>query len=222
MPAGRFISFEGGEGAGKSTQVRLLADRLAALDLPVLVLREPGGTPLGEALRNLVKHDPAGHGMAPETELLLMSASRSELVRKVIRPAIASGTIVVCDRFLDSTRAYQGYGRGLPMDAVELVLRLAVGPTLPDLTVWLRVPHDIARARVDARSGTTAQPDRFESEQDGFFTRVDAGFEALARAEPDRWRVIHASGSPDAVADDVWKVVTDRLPGLVPDSRQAR
>ncbi len=219
MATGRLITFEGGEGGGKSTQVRRLADRLTAMGVPVLVLREPGGTPLGEALRNLLKHDPAGHGMAPETELLLMNASRSELVRRVIRPALAAGATVLCDRFLDSTRAYQGHGRGLPSDTIESVLDLAVGPTRPDLTFWLRVPRDVSRSRIATRTGERPQPDRFESEQDAFFARVDAGFAALADAEPDRWRLVDATQPPEAVGEAVWRAVTDRFPGLVPGPR---
>jgi dTMP kinase len=214
MAGGRFITFEGGEGCGKSTQVRLLCDRLRAAGHTVSVLREPGGTPLGEALRQILKHDPVGRGMAPETELLLMNASRAELVRQVIRPALEAGTMVVCDRFHDSTRAYQGHGRGLAPEAVEAVVGLAVDGTRPDLTFWLRLPREVARRRIASRMAESAEPDRFEAEKEAFFTRVDAGYRTLADAEPGRWVVVDADRPTEAVAKDIWDAVTSRFPGL--------
>src|SRR5207244_1881537 len=134
MPQGRFITFEGTEGAGKTTQIELLTERLRERGHIVRAVREPGGTPVGEEIRHTLKHSAQSQGMAPETELLLMNASRAQLVREVIRPAMAAGEIVLCDRFYDSTVAYQGYGRGLDLKLVKLVIDVAVGDTRPDLT----------------------------------------------------------------------------------------
>lgn len=214
MARGRLITFEGGEGCGKSTQIRLLADRLQALGRTVRLLREPGGTPLGEKLRHLLKHDPDGVGMAAETELLLMNASRAELVRRVIRPALAAGEVVLCDRFFDSTTAYQGHGRGLPLHEVQAIIHLAVGESRPDLTLWLRVPPEVGRARARARAGLDPLPDRFEAEHDAFFTRVDAGYAAIAAAEPERFMAVDAQASVEAVAERLWQQIRDRLPDL--------
>lgn len=211
---GRLITFEGGEGCGKSTQVRLLAERLQAVGRTVRLLREPGGTPLGEKLRHLLKHDPDGLGMAPETELLLMNASRAELVRRVIQPALAAGEVILCDRFFDSTTAYQGHGRGLPLAQVEAIIRLAVGASRPDLTLWLRVPPEVGRARARARAGQDPLPDRFEAEQDAFFARVEAGYSAVATAEPARFVAIDAQAPVDEVANRVWQAICQRLPDL--------
>ena len=201
MARGSFITFEGGEACGKSTQVRLLAEALRAGGDVVRELREPGGTPLGEKLRHLLKHDPDGHGMAPETELLLMNASRAELVRRVVRPALGNGEIVLCDRFYDSTTAYQAGGRGLDAGAVRAVIEIAVAGTRPDLTLLIRVPRQEALDRLAARNLATAPlPDRFEAEQDAFFRRVDAAYEKLAEAWPGRVRVVDGTGSPHEIA----------------------
>src|SRR6202142_20384 len=142
-----FITFEGTEGCGKSTQVELLAQRLNALGYRVRTLREPGGTPIGEELRHTLKHSKVNVAMTYETELLLMNASRAQLVRETIRPALARGEIVVCDRFYDSTTAYQGYGRGLDPALVKSMIDFAVGDTRPDLTILLTVPIDVSEAR---------------------------------------------------------------------------
>lgn len=205
MAAGRFITFEGGEACGKSTQIQKLAERLRSEGRTVRVLREPGGTPLGEKIRHLLKHDPDGLGMAAETELLLMNASRAELVRQVIRPALAAGDIVLCDRFHDSTTAYQAFGRQLDAAAVQSVIAFAVGPTRPDLTLLFRLPRAEALRRLSHRQATT-QPaaDRFEAEKEAFFERVEAGYTAAAGAEPDRITVINAAGTVEAVAAEVW------------------
>jgi dTMP kinase len=150
---GLLITFEGSEGCGKSTQVARLAARLRGLGFGVRELREPGGTALGEEIRHTLKHSPAGSGMTPEAELLLFNAARAQLVREVIRPALAAGEILLCDRFLDSTLAYQGWGRGLDRKLVETVLDITVGPTLPDLTLLLRVaPADAPPGK--GRGGT--------------------------------------------------------------------
>lgn len=209
MAPGRFITFEGGEACGKSTQIQQLAERLRSLGHTVRVLREPGGTPLGEKIRHLLKHDPDGRGMAPETELLLMNASRAELVRQVIRPALAAGEIVVCDRFYDSTTAYQAFGRQLPPAEVASVIQFAVGATVPDLTLLLAVPRALARQRLARRNAESAPvEDRFEAEQEHFFERVEAGYRHLTAAEPQRIKVIAAGGDVESVAAAVWAAVS--------------
>lgn len=212
MPPGRFITFEGGEACGKSTQIKLLAERLRAAGHTVRELREPGGTPLGEKIRHLLKHDPDGRGMAAETELLLMNASRAELVRQVIRPALAAGEVVLCDRFYDSTTAYQAGGRGLDAAAVRSVIDFAVGDTRPDLTLWLQVPRAEALRRLSLRNAAQPpQDDRFEAEKDAFFARVETAYAALTKAEPQRARVITAEGEMAEIAERIWKMVAALL-----------
>jgi len=208
MSRGLLITFEGGEACGKSTQIALLAERLRSSGRICTVLREPGGTPLGEKIRHLVKEDPVGVGMAPEAELLLMNASRAELVRRVIRPALERGEILLCDRFWDSTVAYQGHGRGLDLGMVRSVIAAAVGDVRPNLTLWLRVdPVEAARRLV----GRGQSADRFESEKAAFCGRVEQGYAAQAVAEPDRFRAVEADGSREAVHERIWGLVTPLL-----------
>lgn len=209
MARGRFITIEGGEAGGKTTQLRFLAARLRASGRTVRELREPGGTPLGEKLRHLLKHDPDGRGMAAETELLLLNASRAELVRQVIRPALAAGEIILCDRFYDSTTAYQAGGRGLAADAVKSVIDFAVAGTRPDRTLWLRLPRAAARQRLQQRNLATSPPeDRFEAEQEEFFGRVESAYAAVAAAEPHRVCPVDAAGEADVVAARIWDAVS--------------
>lgn len=214
MNRGLFVSLEGTEGCGKSTQSALLVRRLEEQGLRVRALREPGGTPLGEEIRHTLKHSPAGHGMTPEAELLLMNAARAQLVREVIRPALEAGEVVVCDRFLDSTVAYQGWGRGLDLQRVREVLGFAVGETVPDLTLLFEVPAELANLRRRAReAGARGAPggDRFEREDTAFFERVAAGFRAIAAAEPARVVVLDASAGVEVVAERVWLEVAAKL-----------
>src|SRR5437764_5980180 len=152
--AGLFITFEGTEGRGKSTQVSTLAERLQGLGHIVRIFREPGGTPIGEEIRHTLKHSAQNQAMKAETGLLLMNASRAQLVREVIRPALAAGEIVLCDRFYDSTVAYQGYGRGLDFKMVNAIIDVAVGDTRPNLTILMLVPHDLTQQRRQARQHT--------------------------------------------------------------------
>src|SRR5450432_2956435 len=177
---GLFITFEGTEGCGKSTQITLLAERLAALGHCVRMLREPGGTPIGEEIRHTLKHSLHNHAMTAEAELLLMNASRAQLVREVIRPVLAAGEIVVCDRFYDSTTAYQGYGRQLDLEKVKAVIEFAVGETKPNLTLFVHVPSEVSAERVRSRQQGTLplelQRDRFEEADRKFFERVAHGF----------------------------------------------
>ena len=198
MSRGAFITLEGGEGCGKSTQIALLADRLTAAGADVLVTREPGGTPVGDRIRGLVL-DVAHTGMASRTELLLYEASRAELVGAVIAPALARGAVVLCDRFADSSTAYQSYGRGLPLAEVLALNMLATGGLVPDLTLLL----DLEPATGLARAAGAAAADRLESEELAFHERVRAGFLAIAGGEPGRVRVVDATPAAVVVAAHV-------------------
>ncbi|HVM49849.1 MAG TPA: dTMP kinase [Candidatus Acidoferrum sp.] len=211
---GLFITFEGTEGSGKSTQVALLAQAVSARGRKVLILREPGGTPIGEEIRHTLKHSEANHDMKPETELLLMNASRAQLVRQTIRPALAAGKVILCDRFYDSTTAYQGYGRMLDLKMVESIIGVAVGDTRPDLTLLFLLPHEVSEARRLARQPSlplSLKRDRFEEADRSFFERVEKGYRAIAAREPRRVRSIAAGGKPEQVAAEVWRAVEPLL-----------
>ena len=204
---GRFITFEGGEGCGKSTQVKRLAEALEASGREVVVTREPGGTRLAELVRSLLK-DEREDPPCDRSELLLFLAARAQLVRNVIRPALAAGKWVVCDRFSDSTFAYQGYGRGLPLDELRLMNGFACDGLTPDLTLLLDVRPEVARARMRRREeATNTSADRIEQAGDGFHGRLRAGFMELAAADPGRIKVIDANGSPD----EVWAQVRQNM-----------
>lgn len=200
---GRFIAFEGGEAAGKSTQTAHLADRLGAVRT-----REPGGTSLGLAIRERFL-DPDTGALDPRTEALLMAADRAQHVAEVVRPAIEAGRHVVTDRYLFSSIAYQGHGRGLDPAGVERLNRWATDQLLPDVVVLLDVPVDVARARVAG-----VAPDRLESEDVDFHERVRVGFHAQAAADPSRWVVVDGTRSPAELAELVWEAVVERLPDL--------
>jgi len=206
----RFISLEGGEAVGKSTQIERLSARLTKLGHKVLVTREPGGTPLGESIRHLLKHSPEGRGMTPQTELLLFLASRAELVRKVIVPALDRGLWVLCDRFMDSTTVYQGAGRQLPSEVVERINAFAVGTHLPGLTLVLDLEPKEARRRQISRKLPAGEGafDRMEAEPTDFFERVRQGYLELAKSDGQRVKVVPAAGTIDETADAVWKVVS--------------
>ena len=212
-----FITFEGTEGSGKTTQISLLAERLRSMGHRVRTLREPGGTPIGEEIRHTLKHSPANHAMTPEAELLLMNASRAQLVREVIRPALADGEIVLCDRFYDSTTAYQGYGRGLDLQMVKHIIEVAVGETRPDLTLLFVVPQEVSEARRVARQPTLPLPfkrDRFEEADQSFFARVAQGYQAIAAAEPQRVRQFDATGNVATIQAAIWDLVQPRVRNL--------
>jgi len=212
---GLFITFEGTEGSGKSTQLTLLAERLRQAGKTVRTLREPGGTPIGEEIRHTLKHSEANRKMAPETELLLMNASRAQLVREIIEPALDAGEIVLCDRFFDSTVAYQACGRGLNHEFVKQVISFAVGSTIPDLTLLLMVPVAVSEARRAQRSDLAPAParDRFEESGREFFERVEQGYMRIAASEPRRVRVIEATAGVEAVREAVWGAVQPLLQG---------
>jgi dTMP kinase len=191
---GKFISLEGGEGAGKSTLLAGLREHIEQHGIALVQTREPGGTAVGEAVRAIVL-DPALHGLAAETELLLMFASRAQLVREVIEPALSTGQWVLCDRFADASYAYQGGGRGQPTQRIAELERWACAGVKPDLTLLLDLPVATGRARAAGRGDV----DRIEVEADAFFERVRASYRERAAAEPRRFRVIDASQSPAAV-----------------------
>ena len=205
---GRFITFEGGEGCGKSTQVRRLKEALEAEGHEVLLTREPGGTRLSELIRGLLK-DEREDPPCDRAELLLFLAARAQLVRNVIRPALDAGTWVVSDRFSDSTFAYQGYGRGLPLDVLRLANDFACEGLKPDLTVLLDVDTETSRARLRKReAATNTTADRIEQAGDAFHARLRQGFLEMAAQEPNRIVTIDASGTPDEVWEKVWKSLT--------------
>jgi len=209
---GLFITFEGAEGCGKSTQISRLAERLRAAGREVRLLREPGGTSIGEEIRHTLKHSSANAAMTPEAELLLINASRAQLVREVIRPALEAGEVVVCDRFYDSTIAYQGYGRQLNLDLVRAIVDVAVGETRPDLTLLLLVPTVVSAERMRQRQSTLPfVRDRFEEAERSFFDRVDLGYQAIAADDPGRVRAVDACGSIEAVGELVWRRVAPFL-----------
>jgi dTMP kinase len=211
---GLFITFEGTEGCGKSTQISLLAGHLRSLGHQVRTLREPGGTPIGEEIRHTLKHSKDNAAMTAEAELLLMNASRAQLVREVIRPALAAGEIVLSDRFYDSTTAYQGYGRQLDLKMVEAIIDAAVGETRPSLTLLLHVPHEVAEQRRLVRQPTlpmAIQRDRIEEAGRSFFERVAKGYQAIAATEPERVRIVDADGTVDEVSAAIWKLVEPRV-----------
>lgn len=211
MAHGRFITFEGGEGCGKSTQVRLLRDALERRGIKVLLTREPGGTRLSELIRALLK-DEREDPPCDRSELLLFLAARAQLVRNVIRPALASGTWVVSDRFSDSTFAYQGYGRGLPLDALRRMNDFACDGLTPDRTILLDVDPATSRARMRRReAATNTTADRIECAGDEFHARLRKGFLEMAARDPARIVKIDASGTPDEVGEQVWKSLTPML-----------
>ncbi|MBA4150126.1 MAG: dTMP kinase [Verrucomicrobia bacterium] len=226
--AGILITFEGTEGSGKSTQIARLTRHLQSLGHTVRTLREPGGTPIGEEIRHTLKHSEANYAMTPEAELLLMNASRAQLVREIIRPALQRGEIILCDRFYDSTTAYQGYGRQLDLNHVREIIAFAVGETRPDLTLMLNVPVHVSEKRrhlrqarlleVPRRNGKTGPlpfdeklRDRMEEADRSFFERVEQGYTAIAASEPNRIQVIDATKSKQAVWERIWEAVAPLL-----------
>ena len=208
---GLFISFEGSEGCGKSTQIGRLAARLRDARREVVLLREPGGTPIGEKIRDLLQYDASASAMKPETELLLFAASRAQLVREVIRPAVARGAVVLCDRFLDSTTVYQGVARALDRKDVAAINAFAVGETLPDLTLLLDLDAAEGRRRAASRKGPV---DRMEQEKEEFYEAVRHGYLALAEEHKGRIAVINASAGIDAVEELIIGALKEHCHGL--------
>lgn len=206
---GRFITFEGGEGTGKSTQVQRLARRLQTFGIDILLTREPGGSPGAEAIRHVLLSG-AAKPLGPDAEAMLFAAARDDHVRRVIRPALATGQWVICDRFADSTRVYQGTLGNVDARLIRRLERIAVGETQPDLTVILDLPASMGLARAAQRRGV-ATTDRFESETIAFHERLRTAYRALPAQEPDRCVLIDARGDADRVADLVWEAVNRRF-----------
>jgi dTMP kinase len=207
MPRLPFITFEGTEGCGKTTQVRRLAARLEAAQIPFLITREPGGTPIGESIRELLQFTPHATGMTPETELLLFEASRSQLVREIIKPALSEGVCVISDRFYDSTTVYQGAARKLDLATVERLNQFAVGGCVPDVTFIL----DVDEATVRERMQKPRKADRMEQEPPEFYERVRHAYRQLASKEPNRVILIDGSTDQNRVAEKIWNELTARF-----------
>lgn len=214
MPRLPFITFEGSEGCGKSTQVNLLAERLTKAEIPLLVTREPGGTAIGEQIRHLLQFAPESVAMTPETELLLFEASRSQLVREVIQPALDRGTVVISDRFADSTTVYQGVARHLDQEMVGHLNSFAVGRFWPDLTFLLDIDVETSRARMMRRVRPATGIDRMEQEPLAFYEAVGQAYRELAAHQPHRIRVIDASHSIEEIEREIWEIISSRFPPL--------
>jgi dTMP kinase len=206
---GRFISFEGGEGSGKSTQIKTLAERLASAKLRAIVTREPGGSPGAEVIRHLVLSG-MGKLLGPEAETLLFAAARDDHVRTVIEPALKQGIWVLCDRFSDSTRVYQGSLGQVSPAILNAMQRVTIGDLKPDLTVILDVPVEVGLKRAAARRGAGAA-DRFEAEDIKFHQQLREAYQRIAAAEPERCVLIDASPDPSVVALNIWSALRDRL-----------
>ncbi|NLC89486.1 MAG: dTMP kinase [Clostridiaceae bacterium] len=205
MQPGKFVTFEGVDGTGKTTQGRLLGQSLEAYGIKVLILREPGGTAISEKIRDILL-DASQNKMTAETEVLLFEAARAQIVREVIRPALEQGNWVICDRFMDSTVAYQGYGRGLDLELIDKLNDFAVGETKPDLTVLLQLPPHRLAERLEKRHALEAA-DRLDGESEDFRSDVDRGFRALAAREPERFGCIETQGTKEETAGLVLELV---------------
>jgi dTMP kinase len=206
---GKFITLEGPEGSGKSTQAKMLVRRLAEHGVEAVYTREPGGTVLGEEIRSILQHNQEGEAPCARAELLLFAASRNQLVEKVIRPYLVRGIWVVCDRFMDSTTAYQGYGRGLPVAEVKAIHRFTLNGLAPDLTLLLDIEVAAGFERIAQRYLALGESaDRFEQEDRSFHERVRNGYLALAENEPGRFRTVNAAQDTEAVSVDIWKIIT--------------
>jgi len=201
---GLFVSFEGPEGCGKTTQIQLLHKRLTSATRRVILTREPGGTAIGSEIRQLLQFSPAGYSMKPETELLLFTASRAQLVREVIAPALDSGAIVIADRFLDSTTVYQGVARRIDSGVVTLINGFAAGGRLPDITFVLDIDVALSEERVRSRPQAGNAPDRMEQQPREFYENVRAGYLKLVASEPGRVRLVDASASAAEVEGQIW------------------
>jgi dTMP kinase len=211
MRRGLFVTFEGSEGCGKSTQIKRLADWLHETGHPCVTTREPGGTPAGDRIRDLLQHAPEGHGLVPEAELFLFAASRAQLVREVIRPALERGDVVISDRFHDSTEVYQGVARQLTQDMTATVNGFAIGETLPDITFLLDMDAGEAHRRIQRRDRPA---DRMESEPLAFYEAVRQGYLCAAAAEPTRFRVLDANRSETELADEIRGILLDKFHGF--------
>ena len=207
-PAGKLITFEGSEGCGKSTQIARLANHFQLLGREVLTTREPGGTEIGEQIRNIIVHNSKGDEMCAETELLLFTAARAQLVREVIAPALTRGAIVLSDRYLDSSTVYQGIGRNLALDPVQQINQFAVGNVMPDLTIVIDVPTEVGLARIRQRASDL--PDRMERENIEFYKKIREGYLLLAKGLPSRFVVIDGTQTSEVIEKQIWTAVKER------------
>ncbi len=205
-----FITLEGPDGSGKTSQIPPLADALRAAGYDLLVTREPGGTPIGDEVRQVIMDLKHKGEMHPTTEILLFQASRAQLVNEVIRPALAAGRVVLCDRYADSTLAYQGYGHQTDLDTLRRIVGFATGGLTPDLTLLLDIE---AEAGLRRRASDSGQWNRMDAYQLEFHQRVRAGYHALAAAEPARWAVVDANRAPEDIQADLQRIVLERLEG---------
>lgn len=203
-----FVSFEGSEGSGKTTQITLLQAHLEKAGREVFVTREPGGTEIGEEIRHLLKHAQTVDKMCPETELLLFAASRAQLVRERIVPALQEGKTVLCDRYLDSTTVYQGVARKISSDPVAMINRFAVGEVMPDLTIILDIPAELGFERIKTR--TSDLPDRMEQESIDFYRAVREGYLLLASSLPERFMVVDGTQPTQNVSQIIWDEIVRR------------
>jgi len=209
-----FITFEGPEGSGKTTQMELLRDYLEGKGYPVLATREPGGTSIGNQIRAVLL-DPCNTEMLPASEALLFSAARAQIVNQVIRPHLAQGDIVLCDRYADSTLAYQGYGHGLDLEILHTITALATGGLKPDLTVYLDIDvEEGLRRKLTAHEAGNAEWNRLDQQEAAFHRRVREGYLKMATREPDRWLVVDATQSLEAIQALIRARVEAKLPGL--------
>ena len=215
MPRLPFITFEGSEGSGKSTQANRLAAHLQRRDVPYLLTREPGGTPIGESIRDLLQFAPHNSNMTPETELLLFQASRSQLVREVIKPALEDGVCVIADRFFDSTTVYQGAARKLDRKVIERVNAFAVGDCIPDITFVLDVDAAAAERRM---KNEPRRADRMEQQPAEFYERVRGGYRDLAVHEPKRIVMVDGLDDIDEIEKEIWETLCSRFPVLAKTS----
>ena len=214
---GVFITLEGLEGAGKSTQAKILADNLTEAGYPVTLVREPGGTAVGEAIRGILA-DPQYDDMSPLTEVFLFAASRTQLVEQVIRPKLGEGTIVICDRYFDATLAYQGYGRGVHPTQIREIGDICSWGVRPDVTFLLDIEPALGLNRVRTRSvETLTKLDRFETLDLGFFEKVREGYLEIAQEEPFRFRVVDATGEKDPLAQRIFELSMDVVKKKLPD-----
>ena len=217
MPRLPFITFEGSEACGKSTQAQRLAARLKELQIPFLVTREPGGTPIGETIRELLQFAPHNSAMVPEAELLLFEASRSQLVRETIKPALERGVCVIADRFFDSTTVYQGAARRLDREVVDRLNAFALGDCVPDVTFVLNVDAATAQSRMQK----PRRADRMEQQPAEFYDRVRQGYRDLAAREPNRIVLIDGSRNADEIEDEIWEILSSRFPELASNRQSA-
>jgi dTMP kinase len=207
MKHGRFVSFEGIEGCGKTTQIALLSEALTQRNIPHSVTREPGGTAVGEGIRKILLHSETIH-LTAAAELLLFYASRSQNILEKIEPSLAKGEVVICDRFYHASMAYQGYGRGIPIEFIEKLTDLVCGPRRPEITILLDIEPEVGLARARARNSKRSEDEgRFEMEEIPFYTRIRNGYLDLASRERDRIRVVAANRSIEAVHQDVLKIL---------------